>query len=485
MWHTLIIRLMSQAVRPRQHHTAAIVRSPPPTRGAPPDMTGPDTTTQQPEENLEPLHISEQRLERAMAHLDGISRDLFAFLHTPKRTISVFFPVQMDDSSVRIFEGHRVLHNRVLGAGKGGIRYHPAVTVDEVRFLATLMTWKCALIGVPFGGAKGGVACDVKSLSRGELRRITRRFIAELGDNIGPHTDIPAPDLYTDEQTIAWIYDTYDAMHPGRNNLPVVTGKPLDMGGSAGRVEATGRGVLYATERTLSQKLVAGRTSLKGARVVIQGFGNVGAVAARLFRDHGAVVVAISDSQGGIFREQGIDLETASAYKKSHGTLVGLPDTLSISNETLLELECDILIPAALSNAICRDNAGRIRAKLIVEAANGPITPAADDILYARNIPVVPDILANAGGVTVSYFEWVQNIENEQWELAAVNDKLKNKMSHAVDEVVDEWRMLQQRHEQNGEETDENTLSADLRTAALAIAIKRLAKVTLERGIWP
>ena len=308
MWHTLTIRLMSQAVRPPQHHTAAIVRSPPPTRGAPPDMTGPDTTTQQPEENLEPLHISEQRLERAMAHLDGISRDLFAFLHTPKRTISVFFPVQMDDSSVRIFEGHRVLHNRVLGAGKGGIRYHPAVTVDEVRFLATLMTWKCALIGVPFGGAKGGVACDVKSLSREDLRRTTRRFIAELGDNIGPHTDIPAPDLYTDEQTIAWIYDTYDAMHPGRNNLPVVTGKPLDMGGSAGRVEATGRGVLYATERTLSQKLVAGRTSLKGARVVIQGFGNVGAVAARLFRDHGAVVVAISDSQGGIFREQGIDL---------------------------------------------------------------------------------------------------------------------------------------------------------------------------------
>lgn len=448
-------------------------------------MTDPGTTEPQPEEDLEPLHISEQRLERAVAHLDGMSRDLFAFLHTPKRTISVFFPVQMDDGSVRIFEGHRVLHNRVLGAGKGGIRYHPAVTVDEVRFLATLMTWKCALIGVPFGGAKGGVACDVKSLSTGELQRITRRFITELGDDIGPHTDIPAPDLYTDEQTIAWIYDTYDVMHPGRNNLPVVTGKPLDIGGSAGRVEATGRGVLYAAERILAKKVVAGRTSLRGARVVIQGFGNVGAVAAQMFRDHGAVVIALSDSQGGIFREQGIDLEQAAAHKKIHGTLVGLPDTLSISNETLLELDCDILIPAALSNAICRHNAGRIKAKLIVEAANGPITPAADDILCHRNIPVIPDILANAGGVTVSYFEWVQNIENEQWELAEVNDKLKNKMHHAVDEVVAEWRTLLKNRDTAPHQDDDELLPTDLRTAALAIAIKRLAKVTLERGFWP
>ncbi len=448
-------------------------------------MTGPDTAAQQPEENLEPLYISEQRLERAVAHLDGMSRDLLAFLNAPKRTISVFFPVQMDDGSVRTFEGHRVLHNRVLGAGKGGIRYHPAVTVGEVRFLAALMTWKCALIGIPFGGAKGGVACDVKRLSTGELQRITRRFIAELGDNIGPHTDIPAPDLYTGEQTIAWIYDTYDAMHPGRNNLPVVTGKPLDIGGSAGRAEATGRGVLYATERILARKTVAGRTSLKGARVVVQGFGNVGAVAARLFRDHGAVVIAISDSQGGIFREHGIDLAAATDYKKTHGTLMGLPDTLSIANETLLELECDILVPAALSNAICRHNAGRIRAKLIVEAANGPITPAADDILYARNIPVVPDILANAGGVTVSYFEWVQNIENEQWELDEVNAKLKNKMFHAVDEVVDEWQTLRQRREANEQETQDETSAVDLRTAALAIAVKRLANVTLERGFWP
>jgi glutamate dehydrogenase/leucine dehydrogenase len=431
-------------------------------------------------ENLEPLHISELRLQRTLTHLNGMTRELFGFLRAPKRTISVCFPVQMDDGSVRIFDGHRVLHNRVLGAGKGGIRYHPNVTVDEVRFLAALMTWKCALIDVPFGGAKGGVACDVKALSSAEVRRVTRRFITELGDNIGPHTDIPAPDLYTDEQTMAWIYDTYDIMHPGRNNLPVVTGKPLDVGGSEGRLEATGRGVLDATERLLAKRVVPGRDTLKGARVAIQGFGNVGAVAARLFQTAGAVVVAVSDSQGGIFHQDGIDLTAASAHKRAHGTLVGLPDTLSISNQALLELDCDILIPAALSNAIHQGNAGRVKARLIVEAANGPVTPAADDILDAAGISVLPDIVANAGGVTVSYFEWVQNIENEQWELAEVNGKLKTKMRRAVDDVIGRWRAL------NTDRTPEvDRAPVDLRTAAMVVAIERLATVTLERGFWP
>lgn len=430
-------------------------------------------------EDLDPLRITELRLQRAVDRLEGISHELLGFLKAPRRTISVCFPVRMDDGAVRIFDGHRVLHNRVLGAGKGGIRYHPALSVDEVRFLATLMTWKCALVDVPFGGAKGGVTCDVKSLSASELERITRRFITELGDNIGPHTDIPAPDLYTNEQTMAWVYDTYDILHPGRNNLPVVTGKPLDLGGSAGRREATGRGVLYATQRFLAKRMVPGLDSVKGARVAIQGFGNVGAVAAELFQEAGARVVAVSDSQGGIFSEQGIDLTAARAYKQTHGTLVGLPDTLSLANAALLELECDILIPAALSNAVCADNAERVRARLIVEAANGPVTPAADDILYSRGIPVLPDILANAGGVTVSYFEWVQNNENERWELKEVNGKLKTKMQHAVDAVVNRWRTSAD---------DDGATDAprpDLRTVALMVAIERLARITLERGFWP
>jgi glutamate dehydrogenase/leucine dehydrogenase len=431
-------------------------------------------------EDLDPLHIGQLRLECALARLEPDIRGLSGFLNASKRTISVCFPVQMDDGSVEVFRGHRVLHNQVLGAGKGGIRYHPTLTVDEVGFLAALMTWKCALIDVPFGGAKGGVACDVKSLSRNELRHITRRFITELGDNIGPHTDIPAPDLYTDQQTMAWIYDTYDIMHPGRNNLPVVTGKPVDIGGSAGRAEATGRGMLYAAERFMSRKAVPGRDLVKGARVVVQGFGNVGSVAARLFQGAGAVIVALSDSQGGIVREEGIDLKAAAAHKQGHGTLVGTPDTLSVSNEALLELECDILIPAALSNAIHRGNAYRIKAGLVVEGANGPVTPEADLVLAAAGVPVLPDILANAGGVTVSYFEWVQNNENEQWEPAEVNGKLKAKMRHAVDTVVDRWKVLAK-----PDAEQEDNPPADLRTAAMVVALERLGRVTLERGFWP
>jgi glutamate dehydrogenase (NAD(P)+) len=344
------------------------------------------------------------------------------------------------------------------------------------------MTWKCALIEVPFGGAKGGVACDVKSLSDRELRSITRRFITELGDNIGPHIDIPAPDLYTNEQTMAWVYDTYDILHQGEDNLAVVTGKPIDLGGSLGRHEATGRGCLYATERLLSRGAVSGLSKLHGLRVAIQGYGTVGSVAARLFQQAGAIVVAVSDSNGGIFSEQGLNLDTVNAWKQEQGSVVGLSETLTITNEDILELDVDILIPAALGNQITEKNAGKVQARLIVEGANGPISPEADDILTNKNIIVLPDILANAGGVVVSHFEWVQNIEHESWELDEVNKKLKTRMTNAVDTVYDKWQQLLER-KNAGEEED--LPEPDLRTAAQVIAIDRVADITLERGIWP
>jgi glutamate dehydrogenase (NAD(P)+) len=445
---------------------------------------------QQPE-NLDPLFVSTLRFEQARAHLGELKRGLIEFFEVPKRTVSVCFPVEMEDGSVRTFHGHRVLHNQVLGPGKGGIRYHPKVTVEEVASLAALMTWKCALVRVPFGGAKGGVACDTKELGATDLRRITRRFIHELGDNIGPHTDIPAPDLYTDEQTMAWIYDTYDQMHPGRNNRPVVTGKPIDLGGSEGRFEATGRGCFLATKRFLAIEPLAGLAEIPGASVAIQGFGNVGAVAAQAFRDAGAHVIAVSDSQGGVYNSAGLNLETVAAHKAENGTVVGTPETETISNDELLALACDILIPAALGNQIHRHNAGAVKAKLVVEAANGPITPAADDILTEREIVVLPDIVANAGGVTVSYMEWVQNIENEDWGLERINDELQRKIGRAVDAVVASWRGLNAASEPILQEPEEAKsegpakFPVKLRTAALVVAIRRVARVTLQRGIWP
>ena len=359
--------------------------------------------------------------------------------------------------------------------------------MEETAALAALMTWKCALIDVPFGGAKGGVVCDTKSLSEGELRRITRRFATELAPVIGPFTDIPAPDLYTNGQTMAWIYDTYDILHAGRNNRPVVTGKPVDLGGSLGRYEATGLGVAFATERFLNSELIPGLSGFNGARVVVQGFGQVGAVAAQAFHAAGAVIVAISDSKGGIFCEQGIDLAEAKAFKQQQGTVVGLPDSMTVTNEELLEIECDILIPAAAGDAIRADNAARIKAKLVVEAANRPITPMADDILAASGIHVLPDILANAGGVTVSYFEWVQNHANEQWDLDVVNGKLKRKMQTAVDTVLARFRKLSDISSAESASATAGAagLPVDLRTAALVVAIERVSNAALERGIWP
>jgi glutamate dehydrogenase (NAD(P)+) len=442
-------------------------------------------------EDLNPYHIAQQQFDTAARYIPELKAGVVEFLKRRDRVIIVDFPIEMSDGSVENFVGYRVLHNRVRGPGKGGIRYHPDVTGDEVRALASWMTWKCAVADVPFGGAKGGVVCHPKELTRDDLRKITRRFIAELGDNIGPHTDIPAPDVNTSAETMAWIYDTYQMMQPGINALPVVTGKPVDMGGSLGRREATARGCLYATQCALELGVVPGLDAVEGATVAIQGFGNVGAIAAQLFHETGARIVAVSDSRGGIWRKEGLDPAAVIEHKRRTGSVVGLPNTETLQSGELIELECDILLPAALENAIRGDNAGRVAARFVVEGANGPTTPAADKVLFARGIPVLPDILANAGGVTVSYFEWVQNLQNEQWTEEEVNRKLRNKMRWATKTVVEMQRSINGSLDSLEAERVKRALPGeplvpvDLRVAANILAIRRVAQVTLERGIWP
>jgi len=426
-------------------------------------------------ENLNPYDIAQQQFDSAAQYVANFPDGLRNWLRGTMRLTKVEFPIECDDGSVKIFSGYRALHSRVRGPGKGGIRYHPDVNADEVRALASWMTWKCAVADIPFGGAKGGVICNPKQLSKNELRKLTRRFITELGDTIGPHTDIPAPDVNTDAETMAWIYDTYDMMHAGRNNLPVVTGKPVAMGGSLGRNEATARGCLFVTRRTIEQGSVRGLQSLKGATVVIQGFGNAGSIAATLFAEAGAKITGVSDSTGAITSDEGIDPKAAIAHKKQSGSVVGLAGTKNITNDELLHLPCDVLIPAAFENQIRADNVGGVKAKVIAEAANGPTTPAADAALFARGVPVIPDILANSGGVTVSYFEWVQNIENEHWSEDHVNKHLREKMEASTDAVLQMQLEIKDRH----------AASVDLRTAAYALAIKRVTDVALVRGIWP
>jgi glutamate dehydrogenase/leucine dehydrogenase len=425
-------------------------------------------------ENLNSYAIAQAQFDTAAQYVE-IPDGLREYLRHTSRLTTVEFPIEEDDGTVKTYTGYRALHSRVRGPGKGGIRYHPDVTADEVRALASWMTWKCAVADIPFGGAKGGIICDPKMLSKAELRKITRRFVVELGDTIGPHTDIPAPDVNTTAETMAWIYDTYDMMHSGKNNLPVVTGKPVSMGGSLGRNEATARGCLFITSRAITQGAVPGLDTLKGARVVIQGFGNAGAIAAQLFREAGATIIAVSDSTGGVMCTDGIDPETALAHKKQSRSVVGLAGTTNITNDELLHIECDVLIPAAFENQIRADNVAGVKTKLIAEAANGPTTPAADKELFARGIPVLPDILANSGGVTVSYFEWVQNIENEHWSEDQVNAHLRTKMEAATDAVLQTQIEIRDRY----------SVGVDLRTAAFVTAIKRVASVALARGIWP
>ncbi len=442
-------------------------------------------------EDLNPYHIAQQQFDAAARYMPDLKAGLVEFLKRPNTLVTLEFPIETQQGVVRNFVGYRVVHNRVRGPGKGGIRYHPDVTADEVRALASWMTWKCAVLDVPFGGAKGGVVCNPKRLTKADLRRITRRFIAELGDSIGPHTDISAPDVNTNAETMAWIYDTYEMMHRGQNNLGVVTGKPVDMGGSLGRREATARGCLFSARRAIERGMVEGLTSLEGATVVVQGFGNAGSVAAQLFDEAGARIIAVSDSRGGIYQPEGLQPEAAIEQKEKTGSVIGMHRTENVTNQELLVLPCDILIPAALENQIRADNAGSVQARFVVEAANGPTTPNADRILGSKGIPVLPDILANAGGVTVSYYEWVQNFENEQWDLDEVNSKLLKKMVRATDGVIDKQRVINESLEELDAERKERGLDGDplepvnLRTAAYVLAISRVARVTLERGIWP
>ena len=444
-----------------------------------------------PTEDLNPFHIAQKQFDAAAAYIPDLKTGLVDVLKSPDRIISVEFPVEVSDNEVRTFQGFRCIHNRARGPGKGGIRYHPNVTADEVRALASWMTWKCAVVDVPFGGAKGGVICNPKELGPADLRKITRRFIVELGDDIGPFTDIPAPDVNTNAETMAWIYDTYHMMHPGENNLGVVTGKPISLGGSLGRREATARGCLFATQQALASGLVQGLESIDGATVAIQGFGNAGAIAAQLFAEAGARIVAVSDSRGGIFRAEGLDPDEIIAYKRENGSVVGFAGTRTLTNEQLLTVGCDILIPAALENQICAHNAHAVQAKFVSEAANGPTTPMADAILFKKGIPVLPDILANAGGVTVSYFEWVQNNENEQWTEEEVNGKMEKKMRRATDQVIAAQNEINARLGELEKLREARNLGGtpltpvDLRRAAYILAIRRVADVTLSRGIWP
>ena len=410
-----------------------------------------------------PWEMALRQFNRA-ADLLPIKRGIRDFLVFPHRELTVHFPVQMDDGSVRVFTGYRVHHSSVLGPTKGGIRYAPQVDLDEVRALAMWMTWKCALMRLPYGGAKGGVAVDPLTLSRGELERLTRRYATEIAVLMGPQRDIPAPDVGTNDQIMAWIMDTY-SMHAGHSVPAVVTGKPVSIGGSAGRREATGRGVMItAREATRRWEL-----PFAGARVVVQGFGNVGSVAASLLHDQGCRIVGVSDIYGGVFNPDGLDPHTVLRHVHNTGRVPGFRGGETIRNEALLELPCDILVPAAIEGQITGANASRVQAKLIVEGANGPTTPDADEVLNARGVLVVPDILANAGGVIVSYFEWVQDLSSLFWSEEEINARLEPIMVDAFDRVAATARERE----------------VDLRTAAMVTAVQRVADALMTRGIYP
>ncbi|MBV8259155.1 MAG: Glu/Leu/Phe/Val dehydrogenase [Actinobacteria bacterium] len=410
-----------------------------------------------------PFELAREQLRR-VADTFQIDPNLVAVLGRCKKAIEVSVPVGMDDGSTQVFTGYRVTHNVARGPSKGGIRYHPDVTLDEVKSLAMWMTWKCALMGIPFGGAKGGIVCDPKSMSRGELERMTRRFTSEIINEIGPEKDIPAPDVGTDGSVMAWIFDTY-SMNKGHSVLGVVTGKPLTIGGSLGRTEATARGALFVIRDAVAKQ----DRSIAGMKVAVQGFGNVGSYLARFLHEEGATVVAISDSRVGLYNPKGIDVPAALAHKSEAGTLAGLKDAEQITNEELLLVDCDLLAPCALEQVITEENADKIKAQIICEGANGPVTPSADAILEDRGVLILPDVLANAGGVVVSYFEWVQGLQEYFWKEVEVNAKLNDIMSRAFDET---WETAQSR-------------SLPMRVAAYGLAVQRVAEATVTRGIYP
>lgn len=384
----------------------------------------------------------------------------------PERVLTVNIPFRMDNGDIRRFEGYRVQHNTSRGPAKGGIRYHPGVTLDEVKALAMWMTWKCAVVNIPFGGGKGGVIVDPKKLSNPELERMTRRYTAGIAPVLGPHRDIPAPDVYTNSQTMGWIMDTYSMMSAAGYPTPgVVTGKPLSIGGSLGRNEATGRGAFH----TLQSACAHLHIPMKGSKSVVQGFGNAGSVVAKLLDSEQSLVIAVNDSRGGVFNAAGLDIPKLMLYKERTGSVVGFPGAESISNEDLLALECDILIPAALENAITGQNAHRVRARIIAEAANGPLTPEADAILEGNGVFLIPDILCNAGGVTVSYFEWCQNEQHYYWDLHEVEARLENVMNKAFHEVLNLH----------------SDRKVGMRLAANMLGISRVAEATMARGLYP
>ncbi len=413
------------------------------------------------QDEFNPFLAMAQRFETAADHLelDSGIRDV---LRTPDRELTVAIPILMDDGSIRVFKGYRVQHNFLRGPCKGGIRFAPDVHLDEVRALAAWMTWKCSVVGLPFGGAKGGVICEPRELSMGELERITRRYTASILDILGPDRDVPAPDMNTNEQTMAWIMDTY-SMHMRRTATGVVTGKPLGLGGSRGRREATGRGVMISCREAL--KTIGMRP--EDTRVVVQGSGNVGGIGALLLHREGYNVLSISDMYGSVYNDQGLDVPAVMAWLRDKGRLEGYADADHLPNKEQLELECDLLVPAATENQITSDNVDRIRTKLIVEGANGPTTAVADIELERRGIVVVPDILANAGGVTVSYFEWVQDRVGYFWTEEIVNSRLEQTMVTAFDEVHQTARKY----------------DVSMRTAAYILAIDRVVSVYRMRGI--
>jgi len=413
---------------------------------------------------LNPFEIALKQLDEAanLINLESGMRDVLA---NPKRVLTASLPVKMDNGKIRVFTGFRSQHNDARGPFKGGIRYHPQVTVEEVKALSMWMTWKCAIADIPYGGGKGGIICNPKEMSEIELERLTRRYAYSIADIIGPRTDIPAPDVYTGGKEMAWIMDTYSALKGNFGQPEIITGKPLSIGGSLGRTEATGRGLTF-TVREAAKKLAV---DLKQATVAIQGFGNAGQYAGQLLEDQGAKIVAVSDTRAAVFNKNGLNVEGLRNHKEKNGSVVGFPEAKAISGEEILETECTILIPAALENQITQKNASRISAKIVAEAANGPTTPQADEILFKNKILLIPDILANGGGVTVSYFEWLQNLRREYWTESDVNERLDKNISKAFADVYNT-------HEKHG---------VNMRKASTLLAIEKVAEATRIRGLWP
>jgi glutamate dehydrogenase (NAD(P)+) len=397
------------------------------------------------------------------ARLVGLDPGIWQILTHPKRQVTVSCPVQMDNGRIHVFTGYRVQYNITLGPAKGGIRYHPSVNLDEVTTLAAWMTWKCAVAGIPFGGGKGGVICDPTKMSRRELEALTRRYIAEIVDLLGPDKDVPAPDVNTNEQIMAWVMDTY-SMHVGTTMTSVVTGKPVEMGGSLGRREATGRGVTFVTREAVRHIGL----DIIGATVAVQGFGNVGSVSASLLQRIGAKILAVTDVNGGVYNANGLDIPKLLQWTADHKTVVGFPDADPLDGDKIFSTDVDILIPAALENQLTAQTAASVKARIVVEGANGPTTPDANRQLHERGVFVVPDILANVGGVTASYFEWVQDRQGYFWRESEVNDRLEQKMVEAFN------RVLQTSLKHN----------CDMRTAAYVVAISRVAAVTALRGMY-